>query len=869
MAEELNSLELIAFLRREQQRSWRSGERVSAEAYLQRHPQLQADAEAALELIYNEIMIRQQLGEAPRLEEYQQRFPPLAARLELLLEVHAALETCPLPAASDLTAEAEPRVPAPGAATDLPPVPGYEMIRELGRGGVGVVYAVRQKALNRTAALKMLLAGGHAGAEQRARFRTEAEALARLRHANIALIYEVGECEGRPYLVMEYVNGGSLASRLAGAPWPIREAALLAETLARAIHHAHDRGIVHRDLTPGNVLLALEGEALPDPGENGSAQASPSPERCIPKITDFGLAKLYLAEEAAKTQSGAIMGTPSYMAPEQAEGRSREVGPAADVYALGAILYEMLTGRPPFRAETALETLLQVQAVEPVSPSRLRPKLPADLETICLKCLHKDAGKRYASALALADDLRRFLAGEAIRARPVGQAERLYRWCRRNPAVASLTSSLLLSGVVGFVVVTGLWLHAREQQALAEANALAREQERDRAETSFRDALQAVETYLTSVGESAELKARGVEKLRRDLLTTAKDFYERFVRQHGDNPQLRQELGKAYWRLAFIQDELGEKKQAAEIYTEMQRVFAELARAYPEDPQYRLHLALSQGNLAELYRQLGRWDEAEANHDAALRLRARLVDEHPDVPEYQEHLASSHHSRASLYGSMHRLAEVGAALQEAQKLRAQLVRDHPDIPKYRSQLASTHDSLALHSMQTGQLGVAEASYEEARQLREQLWRERPGVPEYQSQLAESLNHLADLYKTLGRRAEAIAVYQEVGKLLAPLVRQHPYVDLYQISLAQSHNRLGNIHVAATQWAEAQAAFREARELYARLAAAHPETLDHQLALAMSCLNLGIACFRREQWPEAEKVYQEARDLLLRLVDQHY
>jgi serine/threonine protein kinase/tetratricopeptide (TPR) repeat protein len=868
MAEELNCLELIASLRREQQRSWQCGERVTAEAYLQRHPQLQADPEAALELIYNEIMIRQRLGEAPRLEEYHQRFPPLAARLELLLEIHAALETCPLPTTTGLTVEVGPSLPVPGAVPDLPPVPGYEMIRELGRGGVGVVYAVQQKSLNRMAALKMLLAGGHAGAEQRARFRMEAEALARLRHPNIALIYEVGESEGRPYLVMEYVNGGSLASRLACAPWPIREAAFLVETLAQAIHHAHERGIVHRDLTPGNVLLALEDEALPDLGENGAARAPPTRERCIPKITDFGLAKLYLAEGAARTESGVIMGTPSYVAPEQAEGRSREVSPAADVYALGAILYEMLTGRPPFRGETALETLLQVQAVEPVPPSRLRPKLQADLETICLKCLQKEPGKRYPSARALAEDLRRFLVGEPIRARPVGPAGRLWRWCRRKPAVASLTFTLLLSGVIGLAAVISLWLHAREQKARAEANAIAREQERDRAEASFHDALQVVEIYLTSVGESAELKARGLEKLRRGLLTTAKDFYERFVREHNDNPQVRLEQGKAYWRLAFIQDQLGERKQAAETYGEMQRVFAELARDHPEEPEYREHLALSQGNRAELYRQVGRWDEAEISNDAARQLRVQLVRDHPDVPKYRKSLATSHHNLAILYANRGRYPEAEAAFKEALQLREPLVRQRAEVPEYRANLASTHDNLADLYQQMGRLREAEIGYGEARRLREQLQRDYPDVPEYQLDLAATHLSLGALYHTLGRLADAVAALEEAGRLFAALARVHPYVEEYHDGLISSRQILGATYRTAGQGAEALAAFREVRDLCAQRVAAHPEVLDYQLRLVENGVNLGIVCYGQHQLPEATEACRAARDVAARLVRDH-
>src|SRR5579871_2330435 len=466
MAEEPNALKLIAALRREQRRSWQSGERHTTEAYLQRHPELRADSEATLELIYNEIVIRQRLGEAPRLEEYQQRFTELAIRLELLFEVHTALEVSALPAADGLSVKSNPTVPLPSAARDLPSIPGYEIMRELGRGGVGVVYEVRQKTLNRAAALKMLLAGEHAGPEQRARFRTEAEALARLRHPNIVSIYEVGEHDGRPYLVMEYVNGGSLAARLAGALWSIREAASLVERLARAMDQAHQRGIVHRDLTPGNVLLALEGEAPTEPGKDGSAGALPSVERSVPKITDFGLAKLHLREGVPRTQSGMIIGTPSYMAPEQAEGRTKETGPAADIYALGAILYEMLTGRPPFRADTPLETLLQVQAVEPVPPSRLRPKLPRDLATICLKCLEKEPGRRYPSAAALAEDLRHFQAGEPIAARPVGTLERSWRWGRRNPrwaAMLATVAGLLLIIAVGASVLSVWALRERGQ----------------------------------------------------------------------------------------------------------------------------------------------------------------------------------------------------------------------------------------------------------------------------------------------------------------------------------------------------------------------------------------------------------------------
>jgi len=302
----------------------------------------------------------------------------------------------PAPAASNdvETLPAGPALPTPEAVSSpVISVPGYEILGELGRSGMGVVYKARQLALNRLVALKMILADGHAGAAELARFQTEAEAIARLQHPHIVQIHEVGQHDGLPFFSLEFCPGGSLDRKLAGNPQPSREAAALIEKLAHAMHAAHEKGILHRDLKPANILLA---------------------EDDTPKITDFGLAKkldpVSLGRESGTglTATGAVMGTPSYMAPEQAGGKSKELGPACDVYALGAILYECLTGRPPFKAARPLDTLLQVVSDEPVPPTRLNVKTPRDLETICLKCLHKEPSRRYASAAALAEDLRRF-----------------------------------------------------------------------------------------------------------------------------------------------------------------------------------------------------------------------------------------------------------------------------------------------------------------------------------------------------------------------------------------------------------------------------------------------------------------------------
>jgi WD40 repeat protein len=343
---------------------------------------------------------------------------------------------------------------------------------------MGVVYKARHRSLNRLVAMKMVLAGEFASPSQELRFRLEAELAARVQHPNIVQVYEIGSFEGRPFLALEWVEGGSLANQLDGKPWPPGEAAALVETLARAIHVAHGEGVVHRDLKPANILLVSGGVGS---GECSRDTTHDSPRTTHhPKITDFGLAQPVDGGRTL-TQSGLLVGTPGYMAPEQASGKRALVGPATDTYALGVVLYQLLTGQLPFQGDSTLEVLRAVTSDEPVRPRRLQPRLPRDLEAITLHCLEKEPGRRYSSALALAEDLQRFREGKQVVARPVGAAARLARACRRRPLVALLLALLTVSLFGGLAGVTWKWLEADEQRDLANANALQADAEKQAA----------------------------------------------------------------------------------------------------------------------------------------------------------------------------------------------------------------------------------------------------------------------------------------------------------------------------------------------------------------------------------------------------
>jgi WD40 repeat protein len=412
-----------------------NGEKCRAEEYLAAYPALAIEPESALDLIYTEYVVRTEFGECPQPDEYYTRFPQWRDMLSRQFQVHDLLSVGPLEGKPQVRGRPGETVRARLWKTNPD---NFEVLEQIARGSSGVVYTAWQKSPPRVVALKAFPFLRWADDEHLARFRREAAAAARLIHPNIVQLYNVSEWEEIPYLVLECVDGGTLADKWGGAPQLQTPVAEIVLTVARAVEYAHGRGVVHRDLRPGNILMTKSGD---------------------PKITDFGLAKLLVAQDDDLTLKDQVLGTPGYMAPEQAEGRSKHAGAPADVYSLGAMLYEGLTGRPPFRGQTVLDTLHQVAAQTPLPPEQFKPGLSRDLQSICLKCLRKSPEDRYASAAELADDLRRFLAGEPTAARPLGGLERVWRWCKRNPLAATLTLALTVMSLAALLFVTTLWRH--------------------------------------------------------------------------------------------------------------------------------------------------------------------------------------------------------------------------------------------------------------------------------------------------------------------------------------------------------------------------------------------------------------------------
>jgi tetratricopeptide (TPR) repeat protein len=699
------------------------------------------------------------------------------------------------------------------APTNFAP-PGFEILSELGRGGMGVVYKARQKSLNRLVALKVILGAGHAGADTLARFRAEATTAAQLQHPNIVQVFEVGEHDGQPFFSLELVEGGSLADRLKGEPLPPREAAELVRTLALAVQHAHERGVVHRDLKPGNILLSSEFR-VPSPESGHSELGTRNSEL---KITDFGLAKQQSAQSHL-TQSGAILGTPSYMAPEQAAGAGSTVGPAADVYALGAILYELLAGRPPFRAASAMDTVLQVLHEDPVPPSRLQPKLPRDLETICLKCLAKKPEQRYPSAAALADDLGRFLAGESILARPASPVVKAWKWSRRHPARALALFVLAVPLPILLGVMVYLWVDARAARKAAEADRAAAVEARDRADRE--------------------------RELAQGYLTNALGTMEKVLGRVADGPLAR--LPEA-------------QEERTAILADAVAFYESLLRLDSTDPAVRFDTAHRVSRLAQL---AGKIDQAEAAGRNAIRLLTDLVKEHPDRPAYRNELARAHmflgHARL-LNGDTD---EAVQAYQKGAEVADALVRDAPAEPGYRSTAAECHRSLGYYYMVT-RPPEADRQFQEALRLADAVYAERPDA-ENRALLASVLGAYGQFLVTARRLPKAEEVLDRGAALIDPKTGGPPPGGHARLNYDQaqmtSRYALALVYAMTRRADRAEALARAAVRDYEALLTSQPRAFPYRMQAVQAYSLLAQLLGSKKRHADAAKASGRAVELV--------
>jgi serine/threonine protein kinase/tetratricopeptide (TPR) repeat protein len=718
-------------------------------------------------------------------------------------------------------------------------IPGYELVRELGRGGMGIVYLARQAALNRLVALKVIHHGPHDDLELRERFRREAELFARCRHRNLVRIHHVGEHAGHPYLVLEYAEGGSLDKLLDGTPWSPRRAAELVEPLALAIAQVHGVGIVHRDLKPANILLDAAG---------------------TPMVGDFGLAKL-LDQDLRLTSTGAVLGTPSYMSPEQAEGLSRNVGLPTDVYALGAILFELLTGRPPFKGESAVDTLKQVREVEVVAPSRLQPNLPRDLETICLTCLAKEPGRRYGGAAELAEDLRRYLDGKTIKARRARLPERVHRWCRRNPWVAA---SIML--LVGSLVVVSLllWKADRAEQA-ARKSATEAVNEADNAHALTDFFLNHVLARADAREWSPGTKPDPDLKVRTALDRAAEEIPSKFAGKHLVEAAIRQAIGDSYMALGLYSQARPHLERSRELFLEARGVGHSetleasrmLAQLYYELEKSADAERLILGNLETARRKFGKDDPEffKVEHDVSVLYdrQGKLAEAEPFLTHalegFRRRLGNRHEwtlnslqARVALYIHQQRFAEAeqsGLELVEAR--RASRGDDHPNTLSAKFALASAYAGLKKDDL-------AEKTWIEVL-----YGRERVLGPKHPATL-EAMNNLATFYfDRRDEKAEGLFV-QMLEFADEVLGKDHPMTLL-------AMNNLSRVYAVRNKCAESEPILVRLLESRRRLLDWNqPETVTGMILAVDNLSSLRLAQAKPK---EAEPLIEMALELRIR------
>ncbi len=751
----------------------------------------------------------------------------------------------------------------------------YRIVREIGRGGMGIVYEAHQESLNRQVALKILPFAAVLDQRQIARFRTEAQAAAQLHHSHIVPVFAVGQEQGVYYYAMQYIEGQSLehaidelrqaeknraeySTKVDGARngstttlsidarrrWSSQHAthsdfyrtvARLGIEAAQALHHAHQHGILHRDVKPSNLLLDKQGRLW---------------------VTDFGLARMQC--DNGVTLTGDVVGTLRYMSPEQANGEAI-VDARTDVYSLGVTLYELLTRRHAHPGDDRQTLLRHIAGEDPIAPRRIDPAVPVDLETIVLSAMAKARDERYASAWALAEDLERFLTGKPTLARRPTLTDRAVKWARRHRSLVTLAASAML--VLCIVSVAALVTVVREQARTAaaltdsERNAQAARDNFARAERHFQQARGAVDQFGIRMADRL-MEIPGAEAAQRDLLIASFDYYHQFVSEAGDDPRLRHEIALAHFKSGAIAGKLGATTDAIAEYRKAERLLSQLATAAPSNDEVSAQIAVTYNNLGLLLAARGEADEARKCHESAVIIQQRLLRENPDNVHFIDQLAESRANLGMLLNQLGGYVEAENSLRAAIDLLSTIPTSQDRDPKFGRNLAIVYNNLS-YVLRTRDLAEANRASREAIAILEGLTDKSAGHAEFQDDLALCYNNMAALESQSERRDEAIAWHQRAIALQDEMTRKAPGVVRHRSELAASLNNLGVAYCRANRPADADSVFERARALLTTLAHDYPDQLAYSSSWAVLLNNQARALAEAGRHDEALRLYPVA------------
>jgi serine/threonine-protein kinase len=770
-------------------------------------------------------------------------------------DVEASLAHVPAPAPADRYATRAPSVGAPSVVGQR-----FRVLRPHARGGLGEVFVALDEELHREVALKEIQ-GQHADDPQsRTRFLLEAEITGGLEHPGIVPVYGLGTyAEGRPFYAMRFIRGDSLKEAVeryhadeARRRDPGQRALELRGLLGRfidvcdAIEYAHSRGVLHRDLKPGNIMLGRYGETLVV--DWGLAK----PLEKVEGVTESleGPLRPTSLSEATPTLAGPAIGTPQYMSPEQAAGRVDLLGPASDVYSLGATLYNLLTGKPPFTDSDLGTVLRRVQDGDFPRPRQVNAEVHPALEAVCLKAMARRPGDRYPSARALAQDVERWMADEPVSAWREPWPVKARRWVSRHRPLVAGAAAAVLVALVGLAVGTVLLVRADRRERAA----------REMAEQNYRLARQAVDRYYTDVSEEVLLNEPGMEPLRKKLLEAARDYYDQFVQERRGDPAVESELARALDRLARITGAIDSEAKAVGLEEEALRLFAHQAETHPGE-QERSDLASSEYQLGRLYRLTDQMNKVEEADGKAIADWDKLAREHPDDEHYRAELARSRLGLGNAFEATHRTDRARELYEQALADRRELNRRHPEVAEHQRDLAVTLNNLGRVQAALGKNDRAEDSYKEAARLQKDLADAHPTITQYANDLARSYYNLGDLYVKTNQAKQAEQPYRDAAAVWDRLTKDHPAVTDFIANLAETYTALANVYRLTGRAPEAETECERAVALKRKLADDHPKVPAYQGDLARGYFDLGNAYRAGNHAAKAEQAYQSAVRIL--------